>query len=80
MLGLDFVGGFIADFFSWSVTGGEVSGYNLDSVVVLGWEFVQVVIILAQLYVALAFYHFFYGILSSLFNWIKSPYLPFKSS
>jgi len=80
MLGLEFVGGFIADFFSWSVTAGEVSGYNLDSVVVLGWEFVQVVIILAQLYVALAFYHFFYGILSSLFNWIKSPYLPFKSS
>ena len=80
MLGLEFVGGFIADFFNWNVTGGEVSGYNLGSVVVLGWEFVQVVIILAQLYVALAFYHFFYGILSSLFNWIKSPYLPFKSS
>lgn len=80
MLGLEFVGGFIADFFSWSVTAGEVSGYNLESAIVLGWEFVQVVIILAQLYVALAFYHFFYGILSSLFNWIKSPYLPFKSS
>ena len=80
MLGLEFVGGFIADFFNWSVTAGEVSGYNLESAIVLGWEFVQVVIILAQLYVALAFYHFFYGILSSLFNWIKSPYLPFKSS
>ena len=32
MLGLEFVGGFIADFFSWSVTAGEVSGYNLESV------------------------------------------------
>ena len=80
MLGLEFVGGFIADFFSWDVTGSEASGYNLEGALAVGWEYVQVVIILAQLYVALAFYHFFFGILSSLFNWIKSPYLPFKSS
>ena len=80
MLGLEFVGGFIADFFSWDVTGSEASGYSLEGALAVGWEYVQVVIILAQLYVALAFYHFFFGILSSLFNWIKSPYLPFKSS
>ena len=80
MLGLEFVGGFIADFFSWDVTGSEATGYNLDGALAVGWEYVQVAIILAQLYVALAFYSFFYGILSSLFNWIKSPYLPFKSS
>lgn len=80
MLGLEFVGGFIADFFSWDVTGSEASGYNLEGALAVGWEYVQVVIILAQLYVALAFYHFFFGILNSLFNWIKSPYLPFKSS
>jgi len=36
MLGLEFVGGFIADFFNWSVTTGEVSGYNLESAIVLG--------------------------------------------
>jgi len=80
MLGLEFVGGFIADFFSWDVTGSEASGYNLEGALAVGWEYVQVVIILAQLYVALAFYHFFFGILNSLFILIKSPYLPFKSS
>jgi len=80
MLGLEFVGGFIADFFSWDITVDGALGYNLESFVAVAKEYIQVVIILANLYVALAFYHFFFGILSSLFNWIKSPYLPFKSS
>ena len=80
MLGLEFVGGVIEYFFSMDVTGSEATGYNLDGALAVGWEYVQVVVILVQLYVALAFYSFFYGILSSLFNWIKSPYLPFKSS
>tara|TARA_B100000787_G_C16176557_1_gene289356 strand:- start:697 stop:1473 length:777 start_codon:yes stop_codon:yes gene_type:complete len=80
MLGLEFVGGFIADFFAWDITGSEATGYNLNGALAVGWEYVQVAITLAQLYVALAFYSFFYGVLSSLFNWIKSPYLPFKAS
>ena len=79
MLGLEFVGGVIEYFFSMDVTGSEATGYNLDGALAVGWEYVQVVVILVQLYVALAFYSFFYGILSSLFNWIKAPYLPFKS-
>jgi len=32
------------------------------------------------LYLALAIYHFFYGILSTLTRWIQRPSLPFKSS
>ncbi|MFQ3341861.1 MAG: hypothetical protein ACKVJS_06060 [Flavobacteriales bacterium] len=80
MLGLDFVGGVIEYFFNMDVTGSEVAGYSLESAVAVGWEYVQVAVILAQLYVALAFYSFFYGILSSLFNWIKNPSLPIKTS
>ena len=67
-------------YLSWDITVDGALGYNLESFVAVAKEYIQVVIILANLYVALAFYHFFFGILSSLFNWIKSPYLPFKSS
>ena len=80
MLGLEFVGGVIEGFLTWDVTGSEASGYNLGGALAVGFEFVQVVIILAKLYVVLAFYHFFWGVLNTFFNWIKSPYLPFKSS
>lgn len=80
MLGLEFVGGVIDGFLNWDVTGSEASGYTVDGALAVGWEFVQVVIILAKLYVVLAFYHFFWGVLNTFFNWIKSPYLPFKSN
>jgi hypothetical protein len=80
MLGLGFVDGVIEGFLNWDVTGSEASGYTIDGALAVGWEFVQVVIILAKLYVVLAFYHFFWGVLNTFFNWIKSPYLPFKSS
>ena len=70
----------LEDFMNWDVTGSEASGYTVDAALAVGWEFVQVVIILAKLYVVLAFYHFFWGVLNTFFNWIKSPYLPFKSS
>ena len=80
MLGLGFVDVIIGNFMTWDVTGSEASGYTVDGALAVGWEFVQVVIILAKLYVVLAFYHFFWGVLNTFFNWIKSPYLPFKSS
>ena len=80
MLGLGFVDGVIEGFLNWDVTGSEASGYTIDGALAVGLEFVQVVIILAKLYVVLAFYHFFWGVLNTFFNWIKSPYLPFKSS
>jgi len=45
----------------------------------VAWEYVGVVVILAKLYVVLAFYHFFYGLISSFVAWVQNPYLPFKS-
>lgn len=80
MIRLDFVGGVISDFFNWDLTGSEASGYNIDGLVAVGYEYVQVILILAKLYLALAIYHFFYGVLSTLTRWIQSPSLPFKSS
>ena len=80
MLGLGFVDVIIGNFMNLDLTGSEVTGYNPESAVAVGWEFAQVVLILAKLYVVLAFYHFFWGVLNTFFNWIKSPYLPFKSS
>ena len=80
MIRLDFVGGVISDFFSWDLTGSEASGYTIDGLVAVGYEYAQVILILAKLYLALAIYHFFYGILSTLTRWIQRPSLPFKSS
>ena len=80
MLGLEFIGGFLNDFFTWDLATSDATGHNLDAVFAVGWKYVQVVLILAKLYVAIAFYHFFWGVLNTFFNWIKSPYLPFKSS
>ena len=80
MITLDFVGGVISDFFSWDLTGSEASGYTIDGLVAVGYEYAQVILILAKLYLALAIYHFFYGILSTLTRWIQRPSLPFKSS
>jgi hypothetical protein len=45
----------------------------------VAWEYVGVAVVLAKLYVVLAIYKFFYSIISSLVNFIKSPYLPFRS-
>ena len=55
MLGLGFVDVIIGNFMTWDVTGSEASGYTVDGALAVGWEFVQVVIILAKLYVVLAF-------------------------
>ena len=80
MIRLDFVGGVISDFFGWDLTGSEASGYNINGLVAVGYEYAQVILILAKLYLALAIYHFFYGILSTLTRWIQRPSLPFKTS
>jgi len=78
LLGLEFVGGLITDFMSWSGYTTTESGY-LGGLIGAAWQFVNVAIILAQLYLTLAFYKFFWGILSTLFNFIKNPYLPFRN-
>ena len=80
MIKLDFIGGVISDFFSWDLTGSTATGYTIDGIVAVGYEYAQVILILAKLYLALALYHFFYGIVSTLAKWVRSPFLPFKSS
>ena len=78
LLGLEFVGGLFTDFMSWSGYTTSESGY-LGGLIGAAWQFVNVAIILAQLYLTLAFYKFFWGILSTFFNFIKNPYLPFRN-
>ncbi len=80
MVNLDFIGGVLNDFNTWEVTGSNASGYNIPGALAVGWEYVQVAIVLAKLYVSLALYHFLYGLLSSLVGWIKNPSLPIKTS
>ena len=80
MIRLDFVGGVLNDFNAWDVTSSDAAGYNIGGIVAVGWEYVQVTIVLAKLYVSLALYHFLYGLLSTLVSWIKNPSLPIKTS
>ena len=78
VLHLEFVGGLITDFMSWSGYSTSEAGYA-GGLIGAAWQFVNVAIILAQLYLTLAFYKFFWGILSTFFNFIKNPYLPFRT-
>jgi len=55
------------------------SSWSWNGLISVAWEYVGVAVVLAKLYVVLAIYKFFYSIISSLVNWLKSPYLPFKS-
>jgi len=55
------------------------SAWSWDGLMSVVWEYVGVAVVLAKLYVSLAIYKCFYAIISSLVNWIKSPYLPFKT-
>jgi hypothetical protein len=41
--------------------------------------FVAVLFTLVNLYINVVIFKFVYGLLSTLVNWVKSPYLPFKS-
>jgi hypothetical protein len=81
MIRLGFVGGVLETFNDWSLLS-ETSklGWSSAGLVAVGYEYVQVILILAKLYLALAIYHFFYGILSTLTRWIQKPSLPFKTS
>ena len=79
-LRLDFLGNILAnDWTNWDPTMAAGSPWSWDGLMSVVWEFVGVAVILAKLYVSLAIYKFFYGIVSSLVNWIKSPHLPFKT-
>jgi hypothetical protein len=81
VFGLDFIGSVLAnDWTNWDPTMAAGAHWTWDGFMSVAWEYVGVIVVLAKLYVVLALYHFFYGLISSLVNWIKSPYLPFKSS
>ncbi|MFT4942412.1 MAG: hypothetical protein ACJAYD_000182 [Patiriisocius sp.] len=80
LLNLGFIGGVLADWSAWDPTSASGEAWSVNGFYAVLWQYVGVVAILAKLYVALAIYYFFYGIISSLVKWIKSPYLPFKTS
>ena len=80
LIGLEFIGNILAnDWTNWDPTMAAGASYSWDGLMAVAWEYVGVVVILAKLYVVLAFYHFFYGLISSFVAWVQNPYLPFKS-
>jgi hypothetical protein len=79
-LHLEFLGNILAnDWTNWDPTMAAGEAWSLNGFYSVVWEYVGVAVVLAKLYVSLAIYKFFYSIISSLVNWIKSPYLPFKT-
>jgi hypothetical protein len=80
LLNLQFIGGIFADWSGWDPTMSAGDHWSVGGLYSVLWEYVGVLAILAKLYVALAIYYFFYGIISSLVKWIKSPYLPFRTN
>ena len=80
LLNLSFIGDILAkDWANWDPTMASVSAWSWDGLISVAWEYVGVAIVLAKLYVVLPIYKFFYSIITSLVNWLKRPYLPFKS-
>jgi hypothetical protein len=58
---------------------GSVQGWTLEGLGALALNYVAVLVMLIQLFISLAVYHFIYGLAETFVNWIKGPYLPFKS-
>jgi len=82
MFGLEYIGGIISGFYAWTEGGASTmveGNWNMDNLINVGWTYVGVALILAQMYVTLALYSFYWNILNTLFNFIKNPYLPFRS-
>lgn len=80
LLNLQFIGDILAnDWTNWDPTMASGSAWSWNGLISVAWEYVGVAVVLAKLYVVLAIYKFFYGIITSLVNWIKSPYLPLKT-
>ena len=80
-MGLGFVSNILAnDWANWDPTMAAGAAWSPNGFVALLWEYVGVLVILAKMFVNLAIYSFFYGIISSLVRWIQSPYIPIKTS
>ena len=80
LLNLSFIGDILAkDRTNWDPTMASGSAWSWDGLMSVAWEYVGVAVVLAKLYVVLAIYKFFYSIITSFVNFIKNPYLPFRS-
>jgi hypothetical protein len=80
LLNLSFIGDILAkDWTNWDPTMASGSAWSWDGLMSVAWEYVGVAVVLAKLYVVLAIYKFFYSIITSFVNFIKNPYLPFRS-
>tara|TARA_Y100001970_G_C14057772_1_gene762524 strand:- start:173 stop:961 length:789 start_codon:yes stop_codon:yes gene_type:complete len=55
-----------------------VDGWSVEGLLQLLSMYVAPLVILIQLFITLAIYHFVYGLISTFLNWIKGPYFPIK--
>ena len=55
-----------------------VYGWSVDGLLQLFVMYIAPLVILIQLFITLAIYHFVYGLISTFLNWIKGPYFPIK--
>jgi hypothetical protein len=62
---LEYVGGIITGFYNWTEGGAVTSAesFTWAGLVMTGWNYVGVAVILAQMYVTLALYKFYWTIL-----------------
>lgn len=67
---LEFMGGTMAS---------AVDGWTWDGLSSVALSYVSVLVVLIQLFISLAVYHFLYALVTTFVKWIKGPYLPFKS-
>jgi hypothetical protein len=79
LLHLQFISNVFADWYAWNPMVSSGEAWSVNGFYAVLWQYVGVVAILAKLYVSLAIYYFFYGIISSLVKWIQSPFLLFSS-
>lgn len=69
LYGLDFMGGTMAS---------AVDGWTWDGLSSVALSYVSVLVVLIQLFISLAVYHFLYALVAAFVSWVKGPYLPFK--
>ena len=56
----------------------NVDGWSVDGLLELLGMYIAPLVILIQLFITLAIYHFAYGLISTFLNWVKGPYFPIK--
>ena len=65
----------------WGLTGGNWAdgNWNMDNLGMTAWAYVGVAVLVAQWTFVILVWQFFWGLLSTLFNFVKNPYLPFRT-